>query len=325
MTDRAQYNNSAVTGTDAPNMPVDIEYVMDRYGLNLSAARVLKVVGQLVYASRLRGVKDGRGVPYCYASKEWIAGKIGKSARTIARAIADLKAAGLIEVKRTRANALIFITGYEVYQAPAPEDVPSPSPETDTDVTSCAAAEGALCASDGTSGTATNGTSKYYHLSINNNKHNPSIVLNPRAGRKDGTDCSSCPDDGRLQAERARLYREMRWKLYEHEDFEGRYGPTLDMIATYVADAVARKQAIRVNDGIVDSGTYWHVVSRLSPQADLMSMLEEIKARDTFGLIRNRRAYLLASLYNCVMWQGMDEIRPSRWTEDRIEARISNG
>ena len=85
--------NSVTASERRAGAGIDIEYIMDRYGVNLSAARVLRIIEKLVYASRLNGVKDKRGIPYCYASKEWIAGQIGKSLRTVARAIRDLKAA----------------------------------------------------------------------------------------------------------------------------------------------------------------------------------------------------------------------------------------
>lgn len=87
----------------------DVVYIMERYGINLTAARVLMIVDRMVLEAQQQGIKDNRGLPYCCASKEWIANELGKSLRTIARAIQDLKEAGLIECKRTRTNAMLFI------------------------------------------------------------------------------------------------------------------------------------------------------------------------------------------------------------------------
>ena len=126
---------------------IDVNSVMMEKGISATAARVLSIVNRFVHASRMKGIRDGRGIPYSYASREAIAQRVGKSVRTVARAMAELKAAGLIEVKRTRRNAHVFICYYGV------------------------------C---GTSGSAENGTSNNSNTkNINNNQvHNPIYLRN---------------------------------------------------------------------------------------------------------------------------------------------------
>lgn len=128
---------------------IDINSVMMEKGISATAARVLYIVNRFVHASRMKGIRDRRGIPYSYASRDTIAAKIGKSARTVARAMAELKAAGLIEVKRTRRNAHVFICYY------------------------------GAC---GTSGSAENGTSNNSNTkNINNKVHNPIYLHNTEA------------------------------------------------------------------------------------------------------------------------------------------------
>lgn len=311
---------------------IDAIDIMDRYGINLSAARVLKVVDQLVYASRLKGTKDRRGIPYCYASKEWMAGKIGKSLRTVARAIRDLKAAGLIECRRTKGNAMIFITGYELNgtsEGVRTESARTPSAatahdgavaraeeqpasaaggacyahETATNGTSCAGASRTHFAMDGTSQTATNGTSNYNTLSYNRQPHNPSIVLSPRAGK-------GKTDDGEaIRAERRRIYDEMRERMIQHIDIGSEEYGAANTLCRYIADAVATKQAIRVNGADLPAEQYWETVGNIRDGGNLCEMLRRVADMDRQGAIRNRRAYLLSSAYNCALWDGVSGLR----------------
>ena len=118
--------------------PVDINKIIADKGISATAARVFNVVYRLVCASANTGRRDRRGIPYCYASKERIAEMIGKSKRTVDRAIAELKAAGMLEGQRTTRNGRLFVTYYGI---------------------------------NGTSGSANNGTSIYRAIENNNQLH----------------------------------------------------------------------------------------------------------------------------------------------------------
>ena len=93
---------------------ISIDAVMMEKGISATAARVLYRINRYVNASRMKGIRDKRGIPYSFASHEAIAKKVGKSVRTVTRAIAELKKAGLIEVKRTRRYEHIYMCYYGV-------------------------------------------------------------------------------------------------------------------------------------------------------------------------------------------------------------------
>lgn len=291
---------------------MDIEAVMDRHGLNLSAARVFRLIDRLVYASRLRGVVDKRGVPYCYASKEWMAERLGKSVRTIARAIRDLKAAGLIECRRTRANAMLFITDYgtdsaaETTPATVPDEKPAErAPSRPTQ------------AMRGTSGNDKNGTSKINTQSINNNCVSPIHPSNPRRDGTVGRDNhahqppergTTRPGDNR-QAERLRISDALSRQLSRTKDSAGDILPARNATVDWIAEAVASGRDIRVNGTSISAGQYWDVVRSVNG-ARLEDTLRTIAARDSQGMIKNRRAYLLSSVYNCALWDRFGGIEP---------------
>ncbi len=349
------YNAVTVSERRADTV-IDIETVMDRYGINLSAARVLKVIDRLVKASRQRGKLDKRGIPYCYASKEWMAGQIGKSTRTVARAIRDLKAAGLIECKRTRSNAMLFITGYELHGTAEPGqppmvDVASPSvdkpatstePEPPARVDLPAAVPSYALENDThvTSGNDQNGTSNI--RSKSNIPGTSSIhrsTYRVRVRRADGRDRSAhldrksknsptpAPSWERFEADRKRLSRQLWDQLAATGMYCGVFDTDSAIQATvkYIADAVAAKQDIQVNGVRISADQYWEVVSHIKA-THLDETIRAIAARDCLGLIRNKRAYLLSSAYNCALWDRFSEVKTDnreffRLAESGREAR----
>lgn len=348
-------NNAVTVSERRADTVIDIA-VMDRYGINLSAARVLQLIERLVKASRQRGKLDKRGIPYCYASKEWMAGQIGKSERTIARAIRDLKAAGLIECKRTRSNAMLFITGYEIHATAEPEQpliVDEASPSVDKPVASTesepsvraelpAAMPPYALENDThvTSGNDQNGTSNI--TSKSNIPGTSSIhrsTYHVRVRRVDGRDRyahlsrkgkdspTSPPSRERFEADRKRLSR----LLWDQLAATGLYIGVLDTDSAiqatvrYIADAVAAKQDIQVNGVSISADQYWEVVSHIKA-THLDETVRAIAARDSLGMIRNKRAYLLSSAYNCALWDRFSEVEVDnqaffRLAESRMEAR----
>lgn len=77
-----------------------------------------------------------------------------------------------------------------------------------------------------------------------------------------------------------------------------------------VTDAVAADRDIAVNGTRLSAGQYWEVVSRVKWSERLWDSLKSIAARDCLGMIRNKRAYLLSSVYNCAVWDRFDGITP---------------
>lgn len=88
---------------------IDINAVMMERGISITAARALFEVNRLVKAAAAEGQRDSSGIAYCDVGWNVLGQRIGKSRRTIDRAIAELKAAGLVKVERTRDNARIYI------------------------------------------------------------------------------------------------------------------------------------------------------------------------------------------------------------------------
>lgn len=348
-------NNAVTVSEGRADTVIDIA-VMDRYGINLSAARVLQLIERLVKASRQRGKLDKRGIPYCYASKEWMSGQIGKSTRTIARAIRDLKAAGLIECKRTRSNAMLFITGYEIHGTAEPEqppkvdaaspcaDKPAASSESEPSVRAELPAAMPSYALENdthdTSGNDQNGTSNI--TSKSNIPGTSSIhrsTYHVRVRRVDGRDRyahlsrkgkdspTSPPSRERFEADRKRLSKLLWDQLAATGLYCGVFDTDSAIQATvrYIADAVAAKQDIQVNGVSISADQYWEVVSHIKA-THLDETIRAIAARDSLGMIRNKRAYLLSSAYNCALWDRFSEVEVDnqaffRLAESRREAR----
>lgn len=300
---------------------VNINTVMMEFGISASAARVLYMVNRYVNSSRRNMKKDKRGIAYCYASKEKLAQDIGKSRRTVDRAIAELKAAGLIESRRTTRNAHIYITYYGLYGA------------------SANAADGA----------SNNSNSKSYNLldtSIHLDKvtegqektaddvkkcegyaHDETPAATPAAKettegevKKGYTPCKGKPTPKRRQRltkaekEAAReKYRRMLerkldmanpiWMISSLDDEYRQYQSLIDTLA----DALSvRGRGIRVNGAELTVEQYWQVVQNISGKA-IDGLFDRLKTAAVCTGITNMRAYTLASVYNAVLWHGMTD------------------
>lgn len=295
---------------------INVNAVMMERGISATAARVLFEVNRLVNTSRHKGKKDRRGVAYCYASKVTLAAKVGKSERTIARAIAELKAAGLIESRRTTRNAHIYLTYY---------------------------------GTDGTSANANNGTSnnnsiKSYKKDYTSFYHDKKRLTDNKAA-DDAKSAVSLARIGAASAEnvkdeqhktvkagkgvptpkrRNRISKREKqaakekysrlleqkldmanfWWLLPDEDIQDeyrrRYG-LIDLIAE--AMAVPGRQ-IRVNGAGLTVEQYWNVVQDITPDA-IRGIFDRLKTAEVCTGITNVRAYTLASVYNAVQWHKM--------------------
>lgn len=300
---------------------VNVNTVMMEHGISATAARVLYVVNRYVNSSRRHMKKDKRGISYCYASKERIAQDIGKSKRTVDRAIAELKAAGLIESRRTTRNAHIYITYYGLY---------------------------------GTSANAADGTSNNNSLKSYNNKstsfyphkmaeghnktaddlkkcegyaHDETPAATPAAAettegevKKGYTPCKGKPTPKRRQritkaekqaaAEKYSRLLERKldmynlWWLLPDEDIQEEYkqrNSLIDLIANAMS---VQGRRIRVNGADLTVEQYWQVVQNISGEA-IEGLFDRLKTAAVCTGITNMRAYTLASVYNAVLWHGM--------------------
>lgn len=88
---------------------ININDVIMEHGISMTAARTLFEVNRFIKAAAAEGQRDSSGIPYCDVGLNTLGQRIGKSKRTMDRAIAELKAAGLVKVERTRDNARIYM------------------------------------------------------------------------------------------------------------------------------------------------------------------------------------------------------------------------
>ena len=296
---------------------VNVNTVMMEHGISATAARVLYVVNRYVNSSRRNMKRDKRGVAYCYASKERIAQDIGKSKRTVDRAIAELKAAGLIESRRTTRNAHIYLTYYGLY---------------------------------GTSANAADGTSNNSNLKSYNNKSTSFYPYKMAEGQnKTADDVKKCegyahdetpaatpaaketkhneqtakkgkPTPKRRQRitkaekqaaaekysrllERKLGMANLYWTLPDEdiqEEYKRRYS-LIDLLANALS---VQGRRIRVNGAELTVEQYWQVVQNISSEA-IEGLFDRLNTAAVCTGISNMRAYTLASVYNAVLWHGM--------------------
>ena len=291
--------------------PVDINKIIADKGISATAARVFDVVHRLVCASANTGRRDRRGIPYCYASKERIAEMIGKSKRTVDRAIAELKAAGMLEGQRTTHNGRLFVTYYGI---------------------------------NGTSGSANNGTSIYRAIENNNQvrmSFNHSTYTQggqtdsapgmaqaaPRGGswseggqvstrtistasaqrgRKTGpTNKRPGIDRAARAAAKRRYARQLEQRLHLDSlmwaapGFEAE-AAQLSQLVDVIAEAVSNEAGIiRANGCGLTAAQYWEAVKDIEI-ADFYGLFDKVNEAYTTKGVHNRRAYLLAAVYNAV-------------------------
>lgn len=307
---------------------ISIDHVMREYSISATAARALFHINRYIFASRRAGKRDAKGVAYCYASHNAIAEAIGKSKRTADRAIAELKAAGLISLQRTRHNGHIYLTALSTDNA----------------------------AAYGTSRTATNGTSNINHKNFSNIADisilqyktqetapqmaanaaddakiaEASALIQPPAAIKmqEGSENDSIKGKtakkGRPTAKRPRITKAA--KEAAREKYRRQLEKKLDMsnlcwgmpdlvdegqqrqaLIDLIAEAVSVKgRQIRVNGAGLSAEQYWYVVQNISAEA-IEGLFDRVKAAEVCTGIANRRAYMLAAVYNAVQYHSMTQ------------------
>ena len=294
-----------------------VDDAMMKFNISYSAAVTLKYINRYVNASRLHGRFDLKGIPYCFASKEKLAEKIHKSKRTVARAIAELKTAGLIESRRTRGLAHIYVT--------------------------CLALDG--ISANGKNGTYINNPYKSYNnsdTSIYPDKANMEVKTADDAKIADGLERIAAATSEKVRdseqktvkngetpkkdkptpKRRQRItkaeknaakerYRKMIGRkldisnpYYLLPDAEGEYRQ-LESLVDMLADAMAVPgRQIRVNGAGLSVEQYWQVVQNISISA-IDGLFDRLKTAAVCTGITNMRAYTLAAVYNAVQWHEL--------------------
>lgn len=295
-----------------------VDDAMMKFNISYSAAKTLKHINRYVNASRLHGRFDLRGIPYCFASKEKLAERIGKSKRTVARAIAELKAAGLIESRRTRGLAHIYIT---------------------------------CLALDGISGNGKNGT--YINNPYKSYNNSDTSISQDKAPQM----TAKAVDDAKIADGLERIAAAISEKVQDNEQGTVKNGETpkkgkptpkrrqritkaeknaakeryrkmigrkldisnpcyllsdmadehrqLESLVDMLADAMAVPgRQIRVNGAGLSVEQYWQVVQNISISA-IDGLFDRLKTAAVCTGITNMRAYTLAAVYNAVQWHEL--------------------
>lgn len=311
---------------------INVDHVMREYSISATAARALFHINRYIFASRRSGKRDAKGIAYCYASRNALAEAIGKSRRTADRAIAELKAAGLISLQRTRHNGHIYLTAYSVDSASAV---------------------------NGASGSAINGTSNISHKNLN--PIADISILQDKTPAEAPQMTAKAADDAKIAEASARIATPTAVNLQDEGHRDSKKGETpkkgrptpkrrqritkaakeaakaeytrllerkLEMANPYwllsdpdvkeeyrrryslidlIAEAMSVKgRQIRVNGAGLSVDQYWYVVQNISEKA-INGLFDRLYTAEAIGGITNKRAYALAAVYNAVQWDMMTE------------------
>ena len=303
---------------------INVDHVMKEYGISATAARALFHINRYIFAAD--GQRDSNGVPYCDVGFNTLAEATGKSRRTTDRAIAELKAAGLIESRRTRGIAHIYITCYALdgtyrnskngtynnnpYKSINNSDisiVQDKTPAEAPQMTANAADDAKIADASALIGA-------------------PAAELMQGRGRGDSKK-GETPKKGKPTAKRRQRitkaakeaakaqYRQLLerkldmtncyWTLGD-DAIEAEYRQR-DSLIDLIAEAVSVKgRQIRVNGAGLTVEQYWQVVQNISAEA-IEGFFDRLYTAEAIGGIANKRAYTLAAVYNAVQWDMMTQ------------------
>lgn len=282
------------------NNDLNIDTVMATYGVSASAARMLFHINRLVYVSRLRGIVDRRGVPFCFASKATLAAKIGKSERTAARCIVELKRAGLIESKRTKGLGHIYLCA---------DCVSSPNAENGSSINRDKSYNNKQSNSihptdENQHGKAVRMDGHEYDLkpSVRPQKTPAPSVSTPATKGKPTPKRPRNDRAERRRAARAQYAEALRKRLFLGEsgrtlailDDDGTRSAAAEAAITMLSDGLAANRNIKVAGAYLTAAQYWAMVQWLDLDT-LECVMERVNRADN---VRNLTGYLYASLYN---------------------------
>lgn len=292
---------------------------MNIYGKSVSstAAAMYSVLCSLSRTSERTGHRDSRGV-YVFASRRQLGQYIERSERTAQRVVSELKAAGLIWVRRMGLHShdriyLVSVGGSDPVKNGGSE-IMSKSNNIQTDISILR-------------GKAPQMTAK----AVDDAKiAEASALIEAPAAKKmqdDGDSDSKkgqTAKKGRPTAKRPRMtkaakeaakaqYRQLLERKLDMAnltwlcpDLDDEYRQTQSLI-DLIAEAVSVKgRQIRVNGAGLTVQQYWDVVQNISNSA-IAGLFDRLCAAEAVGGISNKRAYTLAAVYNAVQWDMMTQ------------------
>lgn len=294
---------------------ISIDAVMMEKGISATAARVLYHINRFIHASRMNGIRDRRGIPYSYASRETIAQKVGKSARTITRAIDELKKAGLIEVKRTRRNAHIFMCYYGACGTSGTGKNGTSNNSNTKSINNIAdksillsntqAVNGQLSV-DGLLNSAS-ATAEEQHQQPPRNTQAPAAAEEKKQDRKKEAPAPKKRQritKAEKEAAKKKYMRHMETRLglnrADWVAFPEEYA-RFKMLVAMIADAMSsRSRQINVNGCYLTVEQYWDMVQNIEYSDNIAGLFDRVEARRVINGIGNLRAYMLSAVYNAV-------------------------
>ena len=323
---------------------INIARLTAESGISTTAAIVLFWINRYVSASRIRGVVDRRGTPYSYASQETIAHKVGRSVRTVERATAELKRAGMIEVRRTRKFAHTFVCWQAIYAENGGSrtaknggsieylevmnidrgisSIYQGKPEQLTDrfaIDASTTDAEAPRPRDGTSSRRTASMPADGGAPCSTAEGRPAGQRMP-TGARDRKKTAPTPrrprrtlaerNAAREKYKRYLLGRLCGWAPFDADTMEeqGRLAALADMIA----DAAASGRQIIVNGVGLTAGQYWQTVKGIEYSEQITEMLDRIDTRRADSGVKNIRGYTLACAFN--LCQQAEALRGAGWT-----------
>ena len=296
---------------------LNIDAVMQEKGISATAARVLYHINRFVHASRIKGIRDRRGIPYSYASREAIARRVGKSARTVARAISELKAAGLIEVQRTRRNAHIFMCYYGVCGTSATAENGTSNNSNTKNINNIASKSIYLHKTGAIEGQlSVDGLMNNASATQKEKAQEPTRAAAPRPEaeekKPDRTKGRPTPRQrqritkAEKEAARQRYQRHLEKRLglggFEWVAFPEEYS-RLCALVDMIADAMSVKsRQIKVDGCYLTVDQYWDIVKNIEYNDNIAGLFDRVKSAEVCHGIVNQRAYMLAAVYKAVQW-----------------------
>ena len=275
---------------------LDVDAVMREHGISSSAARMLFHINRYVYTSRVRGIVDLRGVPFCFASKEKLAGKIGKSERTAARCIAELKRAGLIVSRRTVRLSHIYLCANYGSSANA-ENGSSYNREKDKELQDVSI----YPADDNQRGEAARMDGQETRLEARTGHEEPRQNLSrtkgkatPKRPRNNHTERKRAARARYAETLRARLFLGASGRTLAILDDDGTRTAAAETAIAMLSDGLASGRNIKVAGAYLTAAQYWEMVQYLDLDA-LETVMERVSRAEN---VRNLTSYIYASLYN---------------------------
>lgn len=270
--------------------------------MTYSAERLYGIIKGLMIASKRSGK------PYVYANQSKLAAKMGKSLSTVERSIRELKALGLISVKRTRGNGHIYLTGEET-ENPANNGK-------------------SFSVNDGSRTVKNGGYNDPYRdkcnrieaiASISENAHSrmcdtgsdePTISVGIIRKRKPTRKHSRKTEIEKRKAARQRYYELMAAKMKLHDSYYAFYDEDgteyrrMNMLCEIVAGAMADGKPIFVNGVKKSVGEYWHMLKHIEEHTAAETIYRVQRMAEEKEIPRFKE-YILTALYNATQMQIM--------------------